>query len=106
MALECFLWERPFVSENKAHGTMGEQKKIKTYLFTDVAYPYLINRLPIANKTQEILSPIENAIDLIDDKVRTIREQLSSPAPNPKKVQIVLAGTISPCKLNYFFKPS
>lgn len=81
---------------------MGEQKKIKTYFFTDVAYPYLINRLPITNKTQEILSLIENAIDLIDDKVRTIREQLSSPAPNPKKVQIVLAGTISPCKLIIF----
>jgi hypothetical protein len=55
---ECFLWERPFVSENKAHGSVKEQRKIKTFLYTKVPFPYMKTRLEVVKKEQVSTCPL------------------------------------------------
>jgi len=94
--ITCFLWERMLVQDAKIQVPVKERRKVKTFLYTKIPFPYLKTRLEVVRREQVILSPLETAIDLIEEKVNALREQLDSPAVNAKALQMVLSGTISP----------
>ncbi|KAL6054781.1 dedicator of cytokinesis protein 7 isoform X5 [Balamuthia mandrillaris] len=93
--LHRFVFETPFTKSGKAHSDkMGEQYKRKTVLTTKKAFPYVKSRLPVLNKEEIILSPIENAIDLIRGRCEALRMELDVAAPSTKTLQQVLQGSV------------
>jgi hypothetical protein len=48
----CFLWVRPYVLDPKAQIPVKEQRKVKTFLYTQVPFPYLKIRLEVVKKEQ------------------------------------------------------
>jgi len=58
-------------------------------------FPYLKKRLRITGKREIILSPIETAIELIENRCSAFLGELDSPsAPNPKILQNILQGSV------------
>jgi len=91
-----FYFETPFVMEGKKMGNMEDQYKRKTVLTTELPFPCLRKRVPIIDKKEYILTPIETSIDLLNSRVQALHHEVSSASPNSKTLQIVLQGSVLP----------
>ncbi|GAM28663.1 hypothetical protein SAMD00019534_118390 [Acytostelium subglobosum LB1] len=93
-----FISETAYSHEGKAiQEDLSKQLKKKTIFSVEPAsFPYMKNRIEITSKREIILSPIENAIELI--KARTVKmvEQLNTSSPSINLVQQLLQGTVLP----------
>lgn len=56
---ERFVYSTPFTLNGRAHGELHEQYKRKTILTTAVHFPYVKTRIPVVEKSQITLTPIE-----------------------------------------------
>ncbi|XP_015793400.1 dedicator of cytokinesis protein 9-like [Tetranychus urticae] len=93
-----FMFETPFslTDPSKARsGDCEEQCKKRTVLTTKHCLPYVVKRVPIVSKTVLILSPIEVAIDEMEIRVKQLEEVAFSDAPDLKRLQLTLQGSIS-----------
>ncbi|PVD19166.1 hypothetical protein C0Q70_21731 [Pomacea canaliculata] len=92
-----FMFETPFTKEGHARGSIEEQYKRRTILVTTHTFPYIKKRIEVmSGGRREIeLSPIEVAIDEIQTKVIRLRETVSCPVPDIKKLQLGLQGSVS-----------
>ncbi|KAH3762526.1 DOCK family protein [Pelomyxa schiedti] len=90
-----FLMEMPFTEGGKAHGaSLEEQWKKKVIYTTKGSFPYLLKRLPIIQREEQQLSPIENAIELIQDKLVGLKREIAKKPTNIKTLQILLQGSL------------
>ncbi|EGC37649.1 hypothetical protein DICPUDRAFT_149722 [Dictyostelium purpureum] len=92
-----FISEVPFSTEGKAiQDDMSKQQKKKTIFFVDLAFPYVKNRLEVVSKREIILSPIENAIELIRNRCIKLKEQLDTNPPRINLLHQILQGSVFP----------
>eukprot|EP00007_Cunea_sp_BSH-02190019_P005574 CAMPEP_0174233870 /NCGR_PEP_ID=MMETSP0417-20130205/3789_1 /TAXON_ID=242541 /ORGANISM="Mayorella sp, Strain BSH-02190019" /LENGTH=1779 /DNA_ID=CAMNT_0015312155 /DNA_START=274 /DNA_END=5609 /DNA_ORIENTATION=+ len=94
-----FMYETPFTKSTKAHGELSEQWKRKTILTTDRPFPYVKTRLLVTERKVIELSPIENAAELIEEKIHALQEILNAKHdgnPDLKSLQQNLQGTVLP----------
>ncbi|EFA83784.1 DOCK family protein [Heterostelium album PN500] len=93
-----FISETAYSHEGKAiQEDLSKQLKKKTIFSVDPAsFPYLKNRIDVTSKREIILSPIENAIELIKGRIVKLIEQLQTPSPRINLLQQVIQGSVFP----------
>eukprot|EP01120_Amphizonella_sp_Union-15-10_P002076 TRINITY_DN12219_c0_g1_i1.p1 TRINITY_DN12219_c0_g1~~TRINITY_DN12219_c0_g1_i1.p1 ORF type:complete len:280 (+),score=70.98 TRINITY_DN12219_c0_g1_i1:39-842(+) len=94
--IDKFLLEVPFVESGKKNPTLADQKKKKTFLQTDIPFPYVSTRIAVSKKEVVILEPIQNAYDLIHGKNQSLQIEVKRQVKNTKTLQILLQGIVSP----------
>ncbi|EDV29620.1 uncharacterized protein TRIADDRAFT_18599, partial [Trichoplax adhaerens] len=92
--LHRFMYETPFTLSGKTHGALSEQYKRKTVLTTSHFFPYIKKRLLVVQREQFELTPVEVAIDEMQNKISQLYEVIRDP-PDMKKLQLVLQGCVS-----------
>jgi len=92
--LDQFIFESPFTKSGKAHGDLADQCKRKTILRTAKAFPFVKSRLPVIEKKEIVLEPIETAIELVEGRIVALRSELDTTPPNTKTLQQVLQGSV------------
>jgi len=90
-----FVFETPFTLSGKAHGALVEQHKRKTILTTSHCFPYVKKRILVVQQEQYELSPIEVAIDEMQNKVKELTHAIALDPPDMKKLQLKLGGSVS-----------
>jgi hypothetical protein len=75
---------------------LAKQKKKKTIFITTQSFPYIKNRIEVIEKKEIVLSPIENAIELIKGQVAKLRAELEQYPTRLKSLQQVLQGSVVP----------
>lgn len=80
--------------EGKAHGALNDQYKRKTILTTERAFPYVKTRIPVIDKQQIILKPVEVAIEDLQKKIDELRNAIYQEPSDPKILQMVLQGCV------------
>ncbi|RWS30486.1 dedicator of cytokinesis protein 9-like protein [Leptotrombidium deliense] len=93
-----FMFETPFTlsDPSKAHSsTCEDQCKRRTILTTSYTFPYVVKRIPVVAKTVEMLSPIEVAINEMEQRCEQLEEVTLSGFKDFKKLQLTLQGSIS-----------
>jgi hypothetical protein len=94
-----FIYETPFTKEGKNQAKSLEfQYKRKTILKTETSFPCMVTRLKIINESDEIITPVENAIEIIQSSIDRIENSIRI---NPEKIEInnlhmILSGTVIP----------
>eukprot|EP01102_Stenamoeba_stenopodia_P020621 TRINITY_DN8117_c0_g1_i1.p1 TRINITY_DN8117_c0_g1~~TRINITY_DN8117_c0_g1_i1.p1 ORF type:complete len:1469 (+),score=306.22 TRINITY_DN8117_c0_g1_i1:1546-5952(+) len=93
-----FSFETPFTKGGKAHGDhIAEQYKRKTIVTVENPFPYMLTRIPVSDKQEIIISPIQNAIDNLQGQLNKILIEITrKPAPDTKTLQQVLQGSALP----------
>jgi len=59
-------------------------------------FPFVVKRLLVIKKEEVELSPIENATEVITNRIRAMKTELTAIPPNSKTLQIVLQGSVLP----------
>nr|XP_006823927.1 PREDICTED: dedicator of cytokinesis protein 9-like [Saccoglossus kowalevskii] len=90
-----FMFETPFTRGGKSHGSIEEQFKRRTILTASHAFPYVKKRILVVYQIHQELTPIEVAIDEMRKKVCEMNEILSLDAPDMKRLQLKLQGSVS-----------
>ncbi|KAK6167208.1 hypothetical protein SNE40_021299 [Patella caerulea] len=91
-----FMFETPFTKGGKAQGQIDEQHKRRTILYTSNTFPYVKKRIPVCNRKEIVLQPIEVAIDEMQVKVLEIKAVVSSTIPDIIKLHLKLQGSVNP----------
>ncbi|XP_064293051.1 dedicator of cytokinesis protein 7 isoform X3 [Plodia interpunctella] len=92
--IKRFMYATPFTAGGRAHGELSEQCKRKTILTTAHHFPYVKTRVPVVQRTQLVLSPIEVAIEDIQKKINELAAATSQEPADPKMLQMVVQGCI------------
>eukprot|EP01104_Vermistella_antarctica_P003930 TRINITY_DN1431_c0_g1_i1.p1 TRINITY_DN1431_c0_g1~~TRINITY_DN1431_c0_g1_i1.p1 ORF type:complete len:2060 (+),score=630.15 TRINITY_DN1431_c0_g1_i1:204-6383(+) len=80
----------------KAHGDLSSQQKKKIIFSAEDSFPSMKNRLEVVHTEEIILSPLENAIELIEDRVARLRLELEANPPRMNSLQQVIQGSVVP----------
>jgi len=75
---------------------LSKQQKKKTIFTVELTFPYVKNRLEIVSKLDVIISPIENAIEIIQDRVLKLRAELQCNPPKLNSLHQVIQGSVVP----------
>ncbi|KAJ6223084.1 hypothetical protein RDWZM_001629 [Blomia tropicalis] len=86
-----------FVYEQRIGGkvaaTVAEQYKKRVILTVANSFPYFVKRILVSDRREVILSPIEVAIDEMQERVRQLEHVISS--RDAKHLQLVLQGSVN-----------
>jgi len=85
-----------FESVVKRKGEVDGDSKMKTIFHTEVSFPFVKTRLEVIQTHEIILSPIEFAIELIDDRLDKLNHELNKTVPSPNSLQQLLQGSVVP----------
>ena len=92
--IDRFIFETPFTKSGRVHGDMAEQYKKKIILQVEDVFPYIKKRLRVISKTESIVTPIQTAIELIERKTLSLKNELATATPNIKTLQMGLQGSL------------
>ncbi|XP_039344227.1 dedicator of cytokinesis protein 11 isoform X4 [Mauremys reevesii] len=90
-----FVFESPYTLSGKKHGSVEEQCKRRIILTTSNSFPYVKKRIPVNNKQQVDLKPIDVATDEIKDKTAELQKLCSSNEVDMIQLQLKLQGCVS-----------
>ncbi|CAF0831727.1 unnamed protein product [Brachionus calyciflorus] len=93
-SLKRFIYATPFTMDGKAHGPLNQQYKRKTVLTTERAFPYVKTRIPVIDKSQFVLGPVEVAIEDLQKKIDELKNATLQEPADPKILQMVLQGCV------------
>ena len=99
-----FLYVTPFTKDGRSQGALNEQFCRKTIVTASSTFPNLVKRLPVFEKTEVILNPIENAIETMEKRNAKMHSEISAPLPNIKSLQSLLQGSVnvSMCQIKVY----
>jgi len=94
--ISSFIFETGYSSQGKnvAKEGLAYQQKKKTIFNIAHAFPYMTNRIEVTSSSEVILSPLENAIELIDGRVAALKAQLNTNPPRLNALQSVIQGSV------------
>jgi len=75
--------------------SLRDQRQKKIVYSTELAFPFVINRLAVVRTRTAILEPLENAIELTLERCEKIIVQLENNPPRIKQIQQVLQGSVA-----------
>ena len=97
-----FLFDTPFTKNGRSQGGLEDQWKRRTVLWTEGAFPALVNRLMVVKSESREFSPIENAIGMIETRTAALAEELDDqrfhegdPLPRLQGLQRILQGSVA-----------
>ncbi|ELR23198.1 DOCK family protein [Acanthamoeba castellanii str. Neff] len=93
--INSFIFETGYTAQGKnvAEGLARQQKK-KIMFKTSLCFPYILARLPVVSTENVILTPLENAVELIENRVAALREQLETNPPRLNALHSVIQGSV------------
>jgi hypothetical protein len=92
-----FMWETPFTKSGKAQSdNLTEQYKKKTIVKIKEPFPSMMTRIPIIAKEEVILTPVENAIEIIDSSIERLSSVINRDPIDINALHLVLSGTLIP----------
>lgn len=97
MNLEAYLFQTPFTLSGKPHGNLAEQHKRKTILYTKEGFPFFGNRIPVVQREEIVLFPIEVAIEDVKTRNALLFSEINPPAGKElsiKTLSQVLNGSV------------
>eukprot|EP01103_Thecamoeba_quadrilineata_P019234 TRINITY_DN769_c0_g2_i1.p1 TRINITY_DN769_c0_g2~~TRINITY_DN769_c0_g2_i1.p1 ORF type:complete len:1872 (+),score=378.58 TRINITY_DN769_c0_g2_i1:39-5654(+) len=74
----------------------SQQQKKKSIFGCELSFPYIKNRLLIIKKSEVILTPLENAIELLEERILRLRQELNAAEPRVNVLQQLLQGSVVP----------
>ncbi|XP_055599906.1 dedicator of cytokinesis protein 9 isoform X2 [Uranotaenia lowii] len=92
--VDTFMYETPFTPGGCARGAVEDQWKRRTILTTQYSFPYVLKRIPVKERQTMELSPIEVAIDEMQNKTAELEEVVLGPI-DLKKLQLRLQGSVA-----------
>jgi len=96
--IDKFLFETSFAEAGTKidESDLTSIRKKKTIFKTKFPSPYVENRIEVIGLDQLILSPIENAIELIIQQTAKVQQQLEAVPPRVNLLQQTLQGSVVP----------
>lgn len=92
-----FLFESGVTDGGKsAADDLANQRKKKTVYVTRVPFPYVENRVEIVSVEEIIISPIQNAIELISGQTAKVQTELEAVPTRVNPLQQTLQGSVVP----------
>jgi hypothetical protein len=97
----CFLFSVPYTKEGRAHAkTMDLQWKRTTTLTVKYPFPYILSRQIVATREVRDLSPIEVALDDIQERIISMNDELKKPSSKAQSdinnLMRLVQGTVAP----------
>jgi len=92
IAVQAYIGEG--ATQNRTE-SLKEQRKKKIVYSTDLAFPFVKNRLRVVRTRTAVLEPIENAIELTLERCERLIVQLENNPPRIKPLQQVLQGSVA-----------
>jgi hypothetical protein len=93
--INTFIYEVPFAKTGSAQSEdIADQCKQKVIIQSELKFPYLKKRLKVIKKRKIVLSPLENAIEIIEGRNSSLLHELNSNPPDIKQLQAVLHGSV------------
>ncbi|XP_026677527.1 dedicator of cytokinesis protein 11-like [Diaphorina citri] len=91
-----FMFETPFTKDgsNKPRAEPCDQWKRRTIITTEYSFPYVKKRLKVVSKREIELSPIEVALDEMNQRVAELADVVFTKPTDPKKLQLRLQGSV------------
>ena len=91
-----FILEQPFTkgSSTQSEGKPEDQWKRKIFYTCEYAFPYVNKRIPVISTDMKDLSPIEVAIEMIQEQTANFEAETSRNPPAKNSLQRVLQGSI------------
>lgn len=96
--IDQFIYETPFTKSGKSQGSLEEQYKRKTVVTLNCPFPWVLTRTLIQKKEDTILTPIENAMEIIDQSIQRLKDAIALDPPNISTLQLALSGNVIPRK--------
>lgn len=94
--LNVFMFETPFTDTGKARGSLEDQRKRKTTITVDQSFPYVKTRLLITRPPEVVeLTPLQNATEIMSNKVATLTASIRSIPVNVTLLQLQLQGSVN-----------
>jgi len=96
--IDKFLFETSFSQSGTKvdDNNLNSQRKKKTIFKTKYPFPYVENRIEVIETKEIILSPIENAIELITTQIAKVQSQLEAVPTRVNLLQQTLQGSVVP----------
>lgn len=93
-----FTWECPFTKGGGASQSsdLTAQYKRKTIVKVLGQFPSMMTRLPILSKEEIILTPVENASEIIEFSIEKLLSATSKDPVDVNALHLVLSGTLIP----------
>jgi hypothetical protein len=97
----CFQFSVPYTKEGRAHAkTMDLQWKRTTTLTVKYPFPYILSRQIVATREVRDLSPIEVALDDIQERIVSMSDELKKPSSKAQSdinnLMRLVQGTVAP----------
>ncbi|XP_055683113.1 dedicator of cytokinesis protein 9 isoform X1 [Lutzomyia longipalpis] len=92
--VDSFMYETPFTKNGSARGNVEDQWKRRTVLTTQYSFPYVLTRIPVKSRQVTELTPIEVAVDEMQNRVAELEEVVLPPI-DLKKLQLRLQGSVA-----------
>eukprot|EP01087_Luapelamoeba_hula_P004157 TRINITY_DN14106_c0_g1_i1.p1 TRINITY_DN14106_c0_g1~~TRINITY_DN14106_c0_g1_i1.p1 ORF type:complete len:254 (-),score=49.85 TRINITY_DN14106_c0_g1_i1:78-731(-) len=94
--ITSFLLETGYSAEGKnvAKEGLAHQQKKKTIFSVGMAFPAMTPRLEVVSSSEVIISPLENAIELIEGRIAALKAQLNTNPPRLNALQSVIQGSV------------
>ena len=93
--INTFVYEVPFSKTKNAQSEdIADQCKQKVIIQSEIKFPYLKKRLKVVKKRKIVLTPLENAIEIIEGRNNSLLHELNSNPPDLKQLQAVLHGSV------------
>ena len=87
-----FLLDMAFSDEKKQQQLVASQGRKKLYFTTALPFPAFARRVEIVDTRTVILTPLQNALQLLDERVQNVRDAIAS--NNPTVISGLLHGSI------------
>jgi len=96
--IDRFLFETAFADDGPKNITddLATQRKKKTVFKTKFPFPYIENRIEVVTTEEVILTPIQNAIELITTQTAKIQRELDAVPTRVNPLQQTLQGSVVP----------
>eukprot|EP01125_Pyxidicula_operculata_P015717 TRINITY_DN535_c1_g1_i1.p1 TRINITY_DN535_c1_g1~~TRINITY_DN535_c1_g1_i1.p1 ORF type:complete len:1661 (-),score=335.16 TRINITY_DN535_c1_g1_i1:2922-7904(-) len=89
-----FVMDQPFTKSGGTHGSHTDQWIRRTTFTVEKSFPFVEKRILIVDKKSSELSPIECAIEVIQNKTKSLKSELNSKNPQLKILQRDLQGSL------------
>lgn len=92
-----FVYDTPFTVDGGSHGALDQQFKRRTVITTGSPLPHILARMPVIEKHEVVLSPIECVIEDIKKRTKRLQREVnpSHASPKLKTLTQILSGSVN-----------
>lgn len=93
--IHMFRYSTPFTKDGAGQGSISEQYKRITTLSVELPFPWLKTVQEVTTRQEEVLNPIQAAIEDIDVRTKRLTDLLSNPPASDSNLYKALTGLLA-----------